>query len=102
MHRTFPKPEPRKRVKARKDRAFAKARKACREVVYARVEGKCQRCQKPLYLNPSDEGADWYNVANINEMTPRSLGGDSTDPESCDCLCARCHTGSGRHRARVA
>ena len=71
----------------------------CREAVYKRDGGCCVRCGKPLKLNPSDEGADWYNVANINETRPRSLGGDPLNPDEQTTLCAGCHTGSGRHQA---
>jgi hypothetical protein len=91
------KPEPHKRVKARRKRQHAKARKSCRAARYTRDGGCCVRCGKPLKLNPSDEGADWYNVANINEKRPRSLGGDPLDPKGQNTLCAKCHTGSGRH-----
>lgn len=98
MHVTNPKPEPWKRVKARRKREWQKQRKAARAERYKRDDGKCVRCGKPLYLNPSDEGADWYNVANINETRPRSLGGDPLNPDEQTTLCAGCHTGSGRHR----
>ena len=93
------KPEPHKRVKARQRRQFAKARKTCRAVRYARDGGCCVRCGKWLHLNPSDEGADWFNVANINETRPRSLGGDPLNPDEQTTLCAGCHTGTGRHIA---
>lgn len=96
----IPKPEPRKRVKARRKRVFAKARKAARTERYTRDGGRCVRCKKPLYLNANEEGADWFNVANINEKRPRSLGGDPLDPNGQSTLCAKCHTGSGRHRAQ--
>lgn len=98
-HVTNPKPEPWKRVKARRQRLKAAGRKTCREIVYARDGGRCVDCAKLLYLNPSDEGADWYNVANINEIIPRSLGGDPNDPDNCNTKCAGCHTGTGRHVA---
>lgn len=93
----IPKPEPRKRTKARRKRQFAKARKTCRAARYLKDGGRCVRCKKPLYLNPSDEGADWFNVANINEKKPRSLGGSATDVENANTLCAGCHTGKGHH-----
>ena len=93
------KPEPRKRAKARRKREFAKKRKAARAERYALDGGRCVRCKRPLYLNPSDEGADWFNVANINEKRPRSLGGDPLDPKGQNTLCAGCHTGKGRHIA---
>lgn len=95
----IPKPEPRKRSKARKKRQFAKARKAALAETYNRDGGRCVRCRRPLYLNPSDEGADWFNVANINEKRPRSLGGDPLDSKGQNTLCAGCHTGKGRHVA---
>lgn len=98
-HVTNPKPEPHKRVKARRRRQFAKARQACRAARYAMDGGCCVRCGKPLKLNPSDEGADWFNVANINERVSRSRGGSAIDVENTNTLCADCHTGQGRHIA---
>lgn len=93
------KPEPYARVKARRERKWREERKAARAERYRRDEGKCVRCGKHLFLNPSDEGADWYNVANINEIRPRSLGGDPLNPDGQETLCADCHTGKGRHIA---
>lgn len=93
----IPKPEPRKRVKARKKRQFAKARKTCRAARYAKDGGRCVRCGKALKLNPSDEGADWFNVANIHEKKRRSLGGSAVDVANTETLCAGCHTGKGHH-----
>lgn len=86
-----------KRLKAKRKRQFQKDRKACREVVYAKGQGQCVDCGKWLYLNPGDEGADWFNVANINEIVPRSLGGSAIDPANCNIKCADCHTGKGFH-----
>lgn len=40
---------------------------------------------------------DWWNVANINEKQPRSLGGDPLDLANTETLCAECHTGKGYH-----
>jgi len=85
------------RLKARGARHQAKARKACREARYVLDGGCCVRCGVPLKLNPSDEGADWFNVANIHEKIPRSLGGSATDVANTETLCAGCHTGTGRH-----
>lgn len=93
----IPKPEPRKREKARKDRQWRKDRKVCREAVYTAGGGHCVDCGKWLYLNPKDEGADWFNVANINEIVPRSLGGSAIDPANGNIKCAKCHTGKGYH-----
>lgn len=94
---TNPKPEPRAKVKARLERQHAILRQAARKLVYERAGGCCESCGKPLYLNPSDEGADWFNTANINEIKPRSLGGSDIDPQNLNCKCAGCHTGKGYH-----
>lgn len=91
------KPEPLKRSKARKKRVKGKARAECRTVAYAKAEGCCCQCGRPLYFSPKDEGADWYNVANVNEIVPRSRGGSSTDPDNANVKCAQCHTGKGWH-----
>lgn len=93
----IPKPTPRRIVKARRKRTFAKARKSCRAARYVLDGGRCVRCGKRLHLNPSDEGADWFNVANIHEVKPRSLGGNPLDPKGQETLCSDCHTGSGVH-----
>lgn len=85
------------RHKRRLERLFSTERDRCREAVYERDGGCCVRCGKPLKLNPSDDGADWYNVANIHEKHLRSLGGSSIDPENCETLCSSCHTGNGHH-----
>lgn len=95
MHVTFPKPEPWKRVKARRKRQRAKARKTCRAVRYAKDGGCCVRCGKPLVLTMSE--GDWWNVANIHEKRPRSLGGDPLNPDGQETTCADCHTGKGYH-----
>lgn len=91
------KPESRKKQKAREDRQWGKDRAACRLKVYTDAGGCCERCGRPLKLNPNDEGATEFNVANINEKVPRSLGGDALDHTNCSCLCAGCHTGKGYH-----
>ena len=92
-----PKPEPWKKVKARRKREWQRARKSCRAARYMKDGGCCVRCGTPLKLNPSDEGADWYTVANIHETRPRSLGGDPLNPDEQETLCAGCHTGKGWH-----
>src|SRR5678809_537546 len=83
-------------LKARKHRRECELRDACRAFVYNRDGGCCVRCGKPLKLKLAD-ASGWWDVANINEKRPRSLGGDPTDPENCETLCAGCHTGQGYH-----
>lgn len=87
----IPKPEPRGKLKARLERQHAILREAARKIAYDRAGGCCEACGTPLKLNPSDEGADWYNVANVHEITPRSLGGSDIDERNLRVLCARDH-----------
>lgn len=91
-----PKPEPRKKVKARKKREFAKKRKAARAERYAKDGGRCVRCTRKLVLDPRDARHE-FEIANIHEVKPRSLGGNPLDPKGQETLCARCHTGKGHH-----
>lgn len=94
---TIPKPEPRKRVKARRKRVWQKARQAARAERYALDGGKCVRCGKPLRLNGTEPGATEFNTAHINEIVPRSLGGSAVDVNNLNTKCAGCHVGKGYH-----
>jgi 5-methylcytosine-specific restriction endonuclease McrA len=85
----IPKPEPSKTVKARAKRLWAKARAKAREIRWTRDGGCCVRCGKPVKLHWSE--AEWWNVANIHETRPRSLGGDPLNPDEQETLCADCH-----------
>lgn len=88
------KPEPRARVKARADRAFAKKRKACRLVVLERAGWRCQRCRMPI----SDDLPEWHTQrAHVNEMALRSGGADPTNPDHCEAICQGCHYPNGQH-----
>lgn len=90
MHVTNPKPEPYKRVKARRRRLFAKARKSCRAARYFQDGGCCVDCGKPLVLNPGDARSE-FEIANIHEVKPRSLGGSAIDVSNTKTQCLRCH-----------
>lgn len=102
MTQSLAKPEPRKRVKARQQRQAAKARKACREAVWARAESRCEwvedgcRCNKALV--PS--GYVWIHIGHVDEIVPRSRGGDPHDPTNCRLMCPAHHFSgpSGAHR----
>ena len=90
----FPKPEPRKRVKARRKRTIAASRQACRAVVLERAGHRCQRCGAAI----SDDLPEWHPCrAHINETVPRSKGGDPTNPDHCEAICQGCHYPNGRH-----
>jgi predicted HNH restriction endonuclease len=92
-----PKPEPRAKLKARLERQHAILRDAARRVVYTRAGGCCEVCGVPLKFSLNEPGADWYNVAHINEIRPRSLGGSDIDVSNLNCKCPKCHVGRGFH-----
>jgi 5-methylcytosine-specific restriction endonuclease McrA len=94
---TNPKPEPHDRVKARRRRQFDAARARVREAQWEKDGRCCVRCGKPVVLKLAQ--GDWWNVANINEKRPRSLGGSALDLANTETLCTGCHTGRGRHVA---
>ena len=90
MHATNPKPTPHRLVKARRQRAKAKARKSCRAVRYAASGGCCEHCGRPLKLNVS-EARHELEIANIHEIVSRARGGSAIDPFNTMTLCAKCH-----------
>lgn len=83
------KPEPWKKVLARRKRLHQKRRKATRAACYERDGGWCVECGKPLVLTMAE--GDWWNVANIHEKKFRSRGGSATDVENTETRCAGCH-----------
>ena len=83
------------RLKARRRRQFARDRKACRAARYALDGGCCVRCGTPLKLTLQE--GDWWNVANIHERHPRSLGGSAIDVANTETVCSACHVGKGFH-----
>jgi 5-methylcytosine-specific restriction endonuclease McrA len=91
----YPKPEPRKRVKARTVRQFAALRKACVDAVWKRDGMRCQRCGYAV-MKPSDTD-QFFKVGHVHEVIPRSRGGDATDPTNCLLLCPRCHAEAHAH-----
>jgi hypothetical protein len=89
----FPKPEARRLAKARARRSCHAARKACREVVWARAGGRCERCRARV-VQPKD--AAWFGAAgHVHEIKFRSRGGDPNDPTGAVLLCWKCHMGPG-------
>lgn len=92
----------RRQDRARRDRQDAKARRICTDAVWARqgdaVEGwgNCELCLA-FVLRASESH---HNLGHVDEILPRSLGGDSTDPANCRLLCHDCHFSgpSGAHR----
>lgn len=88
-----PQPKPTKadrhKQRAAERRQWKARRKICRATVYARAFGCCERCQRPLVLLP-ENARHVFEIANIHEHPPRSLGGDPLNPDECLCLCAEC------------
>lgn len=84
------KPEPRKKVKARRKRLFLTQRKSCRAARYRLSGGCCERCGRPLVLDPQ-AARSVFEVAHIHEVVPRSLGGSAVDVGNTETLCCKCH-----------
>lgn len=83
-----PKPEARKRVKARRKRQAVKVVKSVRAVLVDEVCGRCERCG--MFLG---------DFGHAHHRKPRSLGGKWTI-ENLAYYCARCHAVA--HRLKVA
>ena len=90
MGLAFPKPEPRRRIKARADRAKTEARRDCRIAVFARARSRCENCGKPVVPHTSPLATPW-NLGVCHEPGRRSLGADATDPSQVVLLCQPCH-----------
>lgn len=90
----IPKPEPHAKVKARRKRVTAAARKKCREAVIKKADSQCARCGGYA----SDDVPEWHpQRAHVNEIIPRSLGGSPIDMKNLELLCAKCHLPGGIH-----
>lgn len=78
-----PKPEPRKRVKDRRQRAFRETRASVRLATLERAGWRCEApdCGQRLHLE----------TAHVHEKVPRSLGGSPLDLENTVALCRGCH-----------
>ena len=99
------KPEPWKRVKARRKAKKARDRRACCDIVWTRARSRCEcddcgkhegRCSRFL----KRASTFWKEVGHVDEKIPRSQGGDPTDPTNCRLTCPDCHFSgpSGAHR----
>lgn len=75
----FPKPEPRKRIKAQKKRAARKVVYSVRVQVVQRANGHCERC-----------GRACLSSGEAHHRIPRSRGGKWT-LENIQFLCRTCH-----------
>lgn len=91
-----PKPQRKAALKKVAKRQRFLARRQVREIVYRRERMKCQRCGKltklPKECYPLDP-----DMAHVNEMNPRSTGGDALNPDECELVCGGCHFVDGAH-----
>lgn len=67
------------------------------EIVYRREHMFCERCgvRTRRFKDCTWEGDP--RMAHVNEIVPRSKGGDPLNPDNCELTCARCHMPNGEH-----
>lgn len=90
MSLTFPKPESRAAIKARRLSRARDRRRACILEVFRREMGRCQGCGRYVVPAWAPEATE-FTVGHVHESRPRSLGGDPTNPATAQLLCAPCH-----------
>jgi 5-methylcytosine-specific restriction endonuclease McrA len=88
------KPQRHSAVKRKAKAVRRLSRAQCVRKVYMRERMHCQRCRFALSLEcyPPDP-----RYPHVNEMVPRSKGGDPCDPDNCELLCGDCHMPRGEH-----
>jgi 5-methylcytosine-specific restriction endonuclease McrA len=95
---SLPKPEraERKAEKRLEERLRKLTRKQVCQIVFQRKKERCERCGRKV----SFDVAAWKDErAQVNDIKPRSLGGDPLDPNNQELTCRKCHFGgpSGAH-----
>lgn len=100
--RAFIKPSQLEREAAERkaEREWKKAREICRYKTFTRAHGCCEHCGQALKLHPKDARSE-FEIANIHEEPPRSLGGDPLDWTITVCLCCHCHERVTRGRILI-
>lgn len=86
-----------RKAKQRKaDRQFALTRAQVRAIVMDREKGCCERCGRKVDF---DCAPYLDHHGDVNDIVPRSLGGDPLDPDNQELCCHKCHFGgvSGAH-----
>lgn len=89
-----PKPERGSAVKRKAKAVRTVTRAQCVQIVYRRDRMRCQRCGSKLSLDVYPPNPRYPQV---NEIIPRSKGGDPCDPDNCELLCGHCHMPRGEH-----
>ena len=94
----LPKPEPRRKAKARAKRQEAAWRADVRRQVKARANGRCEKCGKSLpTIFPEDHG-EMHEI--ISRAKTRGMSPERRfSLENCVFWCATCHRGpKGAHK----
>tara|TARA_Y100000310_G_scaffold98201_2_gene95962 strand:- start:622 stop:1002 length:381 start_codon:yes stop_codon:yes gene_type:complete len=92
-------PKPTRRKKQRRQSAVvrAKLRAVHRKTIWNLDGRRCRCCRRPVHLTTDR----WWVLANIHEEPPKSIGGDSLNPEGTICLCPGCHSKVTSHEYRI-
>jgi 5-methylcytosine-specific restriction endonuclease McrA len=85
------------RAKRKQKRDDQTRRDQCRAEVYARAGGRCEHCGRGGLVLLVRDARHEFDIAHIDEVIPRSLGGDPLDPGNCQCLCHACHKRKTEH-----
>lgn len=97
-HEQLVKPEraARKAAKKTSTRKFGRTRKQVCQLVFKLKKERCERCG----VKVSFDVAAWKDErAQVNDIVPRSKGGDPLDVNNQELICRKCHFGgpSGAH-----
>lgn len=82
-------------------RIFKRSRSRFRAEIFRLDGGRCRKCQKKLWLQPSQAPHE-FAIAHVHEWIKRSLGGDPLSKENCLVLCATCHDLVDDHKLEIA
>jgi hypothetical protein len=86
----------RKAKEQREARQFRLSRKQVCQRVFKLKKGRCERCRRKVSF---DVHAWKDDRAQVNDIVPRSLGGNPLDVKNQELTCRKCHFGgpSGAH-----
>lgn len=90
--KAVPKPEARKKTKARQQRADAKRAKTFRFAVWIRDGSHCRHCGQELWNREFIPGLTGDLVGHVHHLRGRNVAPeDRYNPDKAVLLCARCH-----------
>jgi 5-methylcytosine-specific restriction endonuclease McrA len=102
--KALPKPEKRQAVTRKDDRQAKRVTRAqVVAAVWRRDKGHCVRCGKTC-VRPKETYPTDPDRGEVNDIVPRSLGGNPRDVSNNELLCHCCHFGaaSGAHAPTAA